>query len=302
MKFAHLLAAFYFEPWNLRPDLHANFGRILQAHVAGEPTPEAVHSRAAKPLASRPSTRPIVGPVDDFGNPLVPQMAVEAGVAVIPVYGVLGKRLSMLELWCGGCDYEHVSEFARMALEDSTIRTVVLDLDSPGGTCRGLPECFEVLADLARAKHVVAFSEGLACSAAYYLACAAHEFYASPSASVGNIGTVLAALDNSREWEMKGWRLELFASGSLKGVGFDGKAWTDTERDFFRGWMLKKFEEFKAVVVARRPQVSEECFDGRWLDGDIAPAFGLTDGVSPSLQRVVSAALALSYAPAALPA
>lgn len=293
MKFAHLLSAFYFEPWNLRPDLHANFGRILQAHLAGENgLPEAIHTRRT-PLAAVTPSKPIVGPVDSWtGEPLVPQMETSGNVAVIPVWGVLGKRLARIDLLCGGCDYEHVAEFARMAEADPRIDTVILDLDSPGGSCRGLPECAAVLADLAEKKHVVAYSEGLCCSAGYYLACYAHEFHASPSASVGNIGTVLAALDNSREWEMKGWRLELFASGALKGVGFDGKQWTDTEREFFRGWMASKFGEFQSVVRERRPQVAEECFDGRWLDGSLAGAFGLVDGNAMSLAHVVSAALA----------
>jgi ClpP class serine protease len=295
MKHAHLLAAFYFEPWNIRPDLHANFGRILLADMKGEQTPAAVHARKREPLAAISTSRPIVGPVDPFtGEPLVPQMAAAFGVAVIPVYGVLGKRLATLDLLCGGADYEHIAEFARMALADPTVKTVVLDFDSPGGSCRGLPECFAVLADLAAQKHLVAYTEGLCCSAAYYLACAANELYASPSASVGNIGTILAAVDSSREWELKGWHLELFASGALKGIGFEGKEWTDTEREFFRGWMLKKFDEFKAVVQAGRPQVAEECFDGRWLDGDLAGAFGLVDGVALSLQNVVEAALAAS--------
>src|SRR5262245_15023374 len=289
MRFAHVLSAFYFEPWNLRPDLHANFGRILQAHVSGEQVPEQIHTRR-EPLAAGVN-RPIVGPVDRLGSPIVPQMQVSDGVAVIPVWGVLGKRMSYFDLLCGGCDYEHVAEFARMALADPGIDSVIFDFDTPGGSCRGLPECAAHLAELAESKTVVGYSDGLCCSAGYYLACYAHEFHASPSASVGNIGTVLAALDNSREWEMKGWRLELFASGSLKGIGFDGKQWTDSERDFFRGWMLKKFAEFQAVVKERRPQVSEECFDGRWLDGDIAAAFGLVDGNAMSLAQLVAAAM-----------
>ncbi len=291
MKYAHLLAQFYFEPWNLRPTEHLNFGRVLQEHLAGNADTDRVHVRPLHPLASRQAGRPIVGPVDYYGEPLVPQMVVEGGVAVLPVYGVLGKRLSQLDLLCGGADYEHLAEFAQMALFDSSVHTVILSFDSPGGSCRGLPECGAVLDELAARKRVVAYADGLCCSAAYYLACSASEIYAAPSASVGNIGTILAAVDRSREWEMKGWRLELFASGALKGIGAAGKEWTDAERDFFRGWMEKKFQEFKGLVQARRPQVREECFDGRWLDGDLCPALGLTDGVALTLAHVVGAAL-----------
>lgn len=289
MRFANILAKFYFEPWNLRPDIHANFGRILQAHLEGKEVPETIHPRQVR--AAMPG-RPIVGPTYNDGSPIVPQMESANGVAVIPVSGVLGNRLSRLDLICGGVDYQHLADFAEMALDDDTINKVILDLDTPGGSCRGLPECAEVYSVLGGQKELLAYSSGLCCSAGYYLACMASEFYASPSASVGNIGTILAACDNSREWEMKGWRLELFASGALKGIGFDGKQWTDTERQFFNGWMQKKFQEFQAVVTAQRPQVAAECFDGRWLDGDIAEAFGLTDGIVPNLARLVAAAMA----------
>lgn len=290
MKHAHLLSAFYFEPWNLRPDMHANFGRILQASLNGQAVPEQIHARRRGPFAAMPG-RPIVGPQYSDGTPMLPQMETAGAVAVLPIHGVLGKRFSLMELLCGACDYEHLAEFAQIALDDPAIEIVVQDYDTPGGSCRGLPECAEVFAQLARRKHVISYSSGTCCSAGYYLGCLAREFYASPSASIGNIGTILAALDNSREWEMKGWRLELFASGALKGIGFDGKAWTNDEREFFRGWMAKKFAEFQNIVKSNRPQVAAECFDGRWLDGDIAEAFGLTDGVAQNLARVVAAAM-----------
>ncbi len=292
MKNAHLLASFYFEPWNLRPDYHQNFGQIIQAHLEGKETPKQLIQRAAPAAAAAP-IRPIVGPTDDWGNPIVPQMEVGNGVAVIPVHGALGPNLSLLALYCGGVDYSHLAQFAQMALYDPTVHTVVLDFDSPGGSCRGLPECAAVIAQLAAVKTAIAYTSGLCCSAAYYLACYCAEIYSSPSASVGNIGTVLACLDNSREWEMNGWRLELFASGALKGAGFDGKEWTSVEREFFQGWMQKKFGEFKSVVTSNRPEVDPECFDGRWLDGDIAGAFGLVDGVAISLEMVVAAAMQL---------
>ena len=118
-----------------------------------------------------------------------------------------------------------------------------------------------------------------------------HEFFASPFASVGNIGTILAPVDNSREWELRGWRLELFASGALKGADFDGKQWGEAERIFFRSWMEKKFAEFRAVVTRYRPQVGDEGFDGRWVDGDIAEAYGFTDGTVAGLHMLVGAAI-----------
>ena len=35
MKFAHILASFYFQPWSIMPEKHAAMGQILQRHLSG---------------------------------------------------------------------------------------------------------------------------------------------------------------------------------------------------------------------------------------------------------------------------
>jgi ClpP class serine protease len=278
MKYAHLLTAFFCEPWNLRPDYHANFSRILQRHLAGESAPAAVFNAQREPLAALSRDQRIIGPTCD-GQPVVPQMAVFGGVAIVPVYGVLGRRLSMLDLACGGVDYEHLSAFFEMAESDPAVSLVVLDFDSPGGRVSGLPECAAALASLAAAKPVFAYTSGLCCSAAYYLACYARQVFASPSAQVGNIGTRLACVDDSEAWKMEGLSLELFASGPIKAAGTPGKQWTEEDRAYFRGIMERARDDFFSVVRTNRPQVAEECFDGRWTNtGAEALAAGLADG------------------------
>ncbi len=284
MRFAHLLTQFYFEPWHLRPDKHAAFGRLLQEHLQGQDI-QSVHSMQAAPFQAG---RPIVGPVDRWGNPMVPQMTVEQGVAIIPIWGVLGKRLPMLNLMCGGCDYDNVTAFAQLAMADDSIRSVILDFDSPGGQARGIPECAAVLAQLAEVKPVISYTDTCCASAAYRLAIEAGEIYAAPSSTLGSIGTIIAALDNSREWEMKGWVLELFASGALKAVGCEGKRWSDNERQFLRGQMERKQAQFVSSMNTRRPAVAAESMEGQWFDGDEAVGLGLADGTANTLAEVVA--------------
>lgn len=288
MRFAQLLTRFYFEPWYLRPDVHSAFGQILQQHLAGDQrTTQRVHAHQTVPY--QPG-RPIVGPVEG-GQPLVPQMTVEDGVAIIPVWGVLGKRLDWLELYCGGCDYEHVAAFAQMALTDPTIESVIFDFNSPGGMAQGIPEIEPTLAELSAAKPTLGYTDTQCCSAAYRLAAHCREIYASPSAAVGSIGTVLAAVDNSKEWENKGWVLELFASGALKAIGMDGKKWTDAERNHLREKMERKQAQFLAVMSAYRPQVAAESMQGQWFDGDEAESRGLVDGLANTLAELTAGAL-----------
>ncbi len=77
------------------------------------------------------------------------------------------------------------------------IKAVFLDIDSPGGTVAGTPELAAAVASLNERKPVYAFSSGLMCSAAYWIASQARAIYATPSAQVGSIGVVQAVIDNS---------------------------------------------------------------------------------------------------------
>lgn len=72
-------------------------------------------------------------------------------------------------------------------------KTVVLDVDSPGGEAYGMMETGRYLrkqADKAGV-NIIAYVDGLAASAGYGLAASAHEIIANPEAELGSIGVVV---------------------------------------------------------------------------------------------------------------
>ena len=271
MKFANLLTKFYFEPWFIRPNKHAAMGRLLNDYLK--------------------SPRAFAGDDDGEGSG---GCAVEcySGIAWIPVHGVLGKNLSSLELMCGGCDYNDIAEAIEEALEDPMIHTLLLDFDTPGGMGVGLPELAARIKSASASKRVVAWSECQCCSAGYWLASQCQEFHVTPSSQIGSIGTYIAAVDSSREWEMDGLKLELFKSGKLKAIGLDGKVWTDEERQFLQARVDKHAAQFRSAVSAVRPGVAADTMEGQWFDGTEAVALGLADSTAQCLEDLVSALLA----------
>jgi ClpP class serine protease len=285
MKYAHLLSAFYFQPWNILPDRHRALGSIFQQRLRNGQEPVDPPWRPA-PAASFGD--PIVGPVDPEGSPMIPQMQKMGTVAVIPIQGVLGRHLSFLALWCGGCDYDHIEQMLDIADADPVIETIIFAIDSPGGSNTGCPECAARI--LASPKHTVAYSDATCCSAAYWLASQCSEIIFSPSAIVANVGSYIAAIDNSREWEMQGWSLELFRSGPYKGAGEDGKAWTAEERAFFQQQVTFAADKFKAEVMGARPGVAAEDLQGQWFFGEQAMDKGLCDDLADCLDHTIAAA------------
>ena len=129
------------------------------------------------------------------------------------------------DLWDG--DVEHAPELRN---QDA----VILDIDSPGGTVAGTPELGAAVAALNGQKPVYAFSSGLMCSAAYWIASQAEAIYATPSARVGSIGVVQTVIDNSARLHAEGIKVfgsdaltrdeKLFLGGDYSVRGFDQDA------------------------------------------------------------------------------
>ncbi len=278
MKFAHVAAKVLFEPWFILPAKHSMLVQLLRSRIE--------------------KGRMDMDPDDAEEIPSAPRAVMQSGmgVAIIPICGILGKRLSWLEMMCGGCDLETISEQLTEADEDADIHTIILDFDSPGGMYTGLPECAALIAEIATRKTVISFTDTQCCSAAYWIGSQANEFYCTPSATVGSIGGFIAGVDTSGEWAKQGWVLELFKSGTNKAMGMDGKPWEENEREFLRALVAKETGEFYATVRRGRPGIAPEPIEtANYYDGDQALTMGLVDRNVKSIQQVIDAALYAHY-------
>lgn len=76
------------------------------------------------------------------------------------------------------------------AREHWEVRSVVLVMNSPGGTAVDTESVYMELARLRQTKPVVTLVEGMAASGAYYLAAGTDAIIAKPSSEVGSIGVI----------------------------------------------------------------------------------------------------------------
>jgi len=261
MSFAQISQRLYLEPWAILPSAHGALSAAFRNHISHGATD-------------------LVGPKME-GQPIAPQVRVAGRTAVVPVHGALGRHLSLMEMYCGGCDYAILTQQLRNAEKDASIDHIVLDFRSPGGMAAGLEETCDVLNNLG--KHTIAYTDGQCCSAAYALAVQCDETFGAPSSTVGSLGTLIAFLDSSRAMEMQGLSLEVFRSGPLKAAPLQGESLNDTTRAFYQG----KLEEFDAVfrqLVARnRPGIDYQGLGGAWMTGRAGMDAGLLDALIPCL-------------------
>lgn len=113
-------------------------------------------------------------------------------VGLIAVHGPL--TYEEYEAVCGEANASYQGIQAQLeALIDAGAKTIVLDVDGPGGEAYAMMETGQYMRDLADAHGVnlIAYVDGLSASATYGLTASAHEVVVNPMAELGSIGVVV---------------------------------------------------------------------------------------------------------------
>lgn len=126
--------------------------------------------------------------------------APEGSTSITRVRGTLMKD----DDWCfGDPGTASLAKMLQKADRHKNISSHILAIDSPGGTVDGTKDLADVIASLE--KPVIAFVDGMAASAAYWISAAADEIILSNDTSqVGSIGTMLAFQDFRGWYEKEG--------------------------------------------------------------------------------------------------
>jgi protease-4 len=100
-------------------------------------------------------------------------------IGVIEVFGVIDDTSHTYIL----------SSAVKEAVEDNSIKAVVLEIDSPGGLAYLIEQVYLDILGLKSEKPVVA-SISMALSGGYYIAVSADHIFSLPSSMVGNVGVI----------------------------------------------------------------------------------------------------------------
>jgi signal peptide peptidase SppA len=271
-------------PWAIMPEKLIEIQEIYITHLRGEKIDlAAVEAKLGRPLNNEPKP-----------------YEVENGVAVLAVDGVIAKRINIFQKISGGVSSELVRRDFAQALADPEVHSIVLYIDSPGGAVDGTQELArEIYEARGSGKNIVAFSDGLMASAAYWIGAQAHRAYISgDTVTVGSIGVVARHIDVSRYEERIGVKTTEITAGRYKRAASEYEPLTETGRRTIQEMLDHIYGVFLADVAKARPRLSlepvkqgrEETIpwaDGRLFLGQQAIEAGLVDGVS-TLAAVIS--------------
>jgi len=219
------------------------------------------------------------GAIDDFrGLP----MEVSGSIAQISLRGPMERRPSFVGSILGMASTDLVRDAVKVAANDDSVKSILLAVDSPGGSVDGLSELGDTVRQARDRKQVVAQVQGTAASAAYYVAAQADKIFAERTDLIGSIGTKATFVDSSEFMSESGVKVVTVDSGGLKSAGEDGTPITDEQREYFQGLVDFYYKDFlDAVAQGRRISLVEAKALGT---GEVWPApqaldLGLIDGI-----------------------
>lgn len=215
--------------------------------------------------------------------------APSAGVAVIPVRGVLTQRNGngLFDLLFGGSTYEQIVAMAQEADRMPEVDRILFDFDTPGGDVRGLEQAVAGLKTISKPK--VGIANGLASSAGYWLLSQMDEVIAAPGSSMGSIGVLYVHLDMSGANEKMGIKETVIGEPEAKAEAF-GEELTETVRAHMAHQAGELYGRFVSAVAKGRgvapAKVRSDFGQGLTLLDNQAVAAGMADRTATFAETV----------------
>lgn len=217
-------------------------------------------------------------------------------VAVVAIDGPLAQRAYLDMELCGVVDgYDAIADRFAEAITDPKVGAVVLRINSPGGDVAGCEEAVARMRKMADAqgKHVVAFADELAASAAYWIASGvADEIVLPISGEVGSVGCIGAYVDSTGALEQAGHKVTIVRDPEGKAAAHPLGPVHDVAHSELVALVTEVTKRFMAAVSKRRDVETSELreLNGRVLHGRRAVKAGLADEVG-SFETAIGKAL-----------
>jgi len=265
-KYTQVTKAVYERPWAIQPSMLAVIEEIVRLRAAGSPFGSDEIDQRVAAAANGPRRGGLRA----------------QGVAVIPMYGVISKRMDLMTAMSGGTSVDQLTSQFRDALADPDVGAILFDVDSPGGSVDGITELANEIRSARGQKPMAAVANPTMASAAYWIASQVDEVIASPSALVGSIGIIGMHVDVSKQDEMLGEKVTLITAGAGKAEGNEHEPLSDEGRAKLQALADDYYALFTGDVAAARGVKASQVV-GDWK-ADVftarkAQAAGLVDRV-----------------------
>lgn len=256
-------------PWAITPHRLEQIHGIYAAWARGESVDvAAVEAKIGRPLVNDPQG-----------------YEVQDGAALIPMRGVMAPRMNLMTQVSGGTSTELFVRDVRTALEDPSVRSLVIMADTPGGAVAGTQRAAAAVMAARGIKPVATYVEGLMASAGVWVGTAADVvMMESATSQAGSVGVVATHVDVSKQEEALGVKTTEIVAGTYKRAASQYGPLTEMGRQVLQNEVDYLYGLFVSDVAAQRgatvEQVLASMADGRMFIGQQAVDAGLVDGIA----------------------
>ncbi len=204
----------------------------------------------------------------------------------------IGEKVGIIEVTGVIASSKLINERIIRFKEDSSIKAVVLRVDSPGGGVGPSQEIYTEIKKLAAEKPVVVSMGSVAASGGYYIAAPAARILANPGTITGSIGVIMEFTNVKELLDKIGLSNQVVKSGQHKDIGSPIRPMTDADRKILQSMIDDVHLQFITAIAEGRSLDMDkvrQLADGRIYSGRQALEVGLVDQLG-NLQDAIAVA------------
>lgn len=195
-------------------------------------------------------------------------------IEVIKIKGEIGESMTLED------DPYSVINQIKKAKENTNVKAILLEVDSPGG---GVYESSEIYNSLLESKKDIYVSmQRMATSGGYYISAPAKKIYANTETITGSIGVIMSSLSAQKFLNDNGIKNQIIRSGSQKAVGGLTEDMPQETIDIYKEINKETYDRFVDIVAKGRNMDKEKVLslaDGRIYSSSQALENGLIDNI-----------------------
>lgn len=203
---------------------------------------------------------------------------VSGNVAVIEIRGPIMRDWGTSSFGEAVTSSEDVVGFIEEIDKDSSIKAIVIDINSPGGSAVASDEIAQALKRTN--KTTVSIIHEVGASGAYWIASATDTIIANRMSITGSIGVIASYLEFSDLFDKYGIEYQRMVAGKYKDMGSPFKNLTSEERVILQKKLDKLHNEFIDEVARNRGlsrETTRRLATGEFFLGSEAQELGLVD-------------------------
>lgn len=197
-------------------------------------------------------------------------------------FSSFGDKIAVVDLEGVILSPKDVVEQLRKYGDDSSIKAIVIHVNSPGGGAAASEEIYREVLRIrdVKKKRIVASIETVGASGAYYVSSATNKIFADEASIVGSIGVIAEWYNYEELMKWAKLRAIVIKAGEFKDTGSPVRDMTPAERAYMQGLIDNMHEQFiDSVAKGRRMKVEDikPLADGKVWTGEQAVPLKLID-------------------------